>query len=244
MFANRHMGLYQRWHSGLNEIFKKEKSLIILEDDTLPSKTFFQFCDQMLVKYQDNHQISQINGYNYRSRVNITESYYFSNISELWGWATWSDRWLRYNNGDFEKWEQFKNDENYTKNFVNSTEYDYYYKIFDDAHKDIINSWEYNWVFSLKLHNLTSIFPKKSLVKNLGFGHIGASHTHQKLKYLSLTRNRKYDIKFPLTHPKTVEIHEHQVISDIEKRLLQNSKLSNFIYHSKKLFGSKKKINK
>ena len=66
MFADRHMGLYQRWHSGLNEIFKKEKSLIILEDDTLPSKTFFQFCDQMLVKYQYNHQISQINGYNYR----------------------------------------------------------------------------------------------------------------------------------------------------------------------------------
>lgn len=244
MFADQHMGLYDRWHSGLNDIFKSEESLIILEDDTLPSKSFFLFCDQLLTKYQNNHQISQINGYNYRSKVRISESYYFSNISELWGWATWSDRWLKHNNDDIKNWDEFKNNEIYKKNFFNKSEFDYYFKIFEDAHKNIINSWEYNWVFSLKLNNLISIFPKKSLVKNLGFGHKGATHTHQKLKYLSLTKNKKFNIQFPLIHPESIEIKEHQVVKDIEKRLLKNSNLSNLIYHSKKIFHIRRKNKK
>jgi len=235
IFADSHMGLNKRFHSALNYIFDIEQKLIILEDDTLPSKTFFRFCDELLEKYQDNYKISQINGYNYRSKINIHESYYFGNISEIWGWATWSDRWLSYNNKDFEKWDKLKNDESYTKNFVNSMEYDYYYKLFEDASRGIVSSWEYNWVFSLKLNNLISIFPKKSLVKNLGFGHKGATHTHQKLKYLSITKNKKYNIQFPLIHPTNIQHDNEQIKKDIEKRLLQNSQLSNIIYHLKKI---------
>ena len=244
IFAQEHMGLYKRWHSGLESIFNIEEKLIIIEDDTLPSKSFFRFCDELLEKYENDASISQINGYNYRSKVNIKESYYFSTISELWGWATWRDRWFEYNNDDFERWDQLKNDINYRENFINETEHDYYFKIFEDAHRDIINSWEYNWVFSLKLYNLICIFPQKSLVKNLGFGHIGATHTHQKLKYLSLTRNKKYDIKFPLIHPKKVECQNYQIQKDIEKRILKNSQLSNFIYHIKKIFNKQNGIKK
>ena len=65
IYSEKNLGLKKRWKSALDEIFLKEQSAIILEDDTLPSVSFFRFCDDLLEKYVSDKQIAQINGYNY-----------------------------------------------------------------------------------------------------------------------------------------------------------------------------------
>ena len=44
--------------------FNHENEGIILEDDCLPAKTFFQFCDEMLNHYRSNPKIRHISGSN------------------------------------------------------------------------------------------------------------------------------------------------------------------------------------
>ena len=83
IYSKKNLGLKKRWKSALDEIFSKEESAIILEDDTLPSISFFRFCDELLEKYKYKKQISQINGYNYFSKVSIKEDYYFTTYPEL-----------------------------------------------------------------------------------------------------------------------------------------------------------------
>ena len=66
-------------------------------------------------------------------------------------------------------------------------------------------------------NDLYALSPSKNLVKNLGFGHPGATHTHQKLKYYSITRNRKYELKFPLKHPKQILQKDELIINEFKK---------------------------
>ena len=52
------MGLKKRIYSGLNKVFKMYEHAIILEDDCLPNKSFFIFCQTMLNIYQKEKKIA------------------------------------------------------------------------------------------------------------------------------------------------------------------------------------------
>ncbi|MEQ8880645.1 MAG: nucleotide-diphospho-sugar transferase, partial [Cyclobacteriaceae bacterium] len=43
--------------SGFDEVFATEKQAIILEDDCIPSVSFFRFCDELLDKYSTDQRI-------------------------------------------------------------------------------------------------------------------------------------------------------------------------------------------
>ena len=84
----------------INWFFENNKQGIILEDDCMPSITFFNFCEKLLEKYDSNEKIMQINGYNggleYFNSNNA--SYFFSKLNTTWGWATWKRAWLKFDN--------------------------------------------------------------------------------------------------------------------------------------------------
>ena len=235
LFSDHNLGLKKRFKSGLDTIFNQEESLIILEDDTLPTSSFFRFCDELIEKYSDQKNIAQINGYNYLSKISKEESYYFSTYPELWGWASWSDRWFKYYNNDLDGWDEIKNTQAFKEKFFSEQEYGYFYKAYENAFNNVIDSWDFKWSFSLRINELLSVAPTTNLVKNLGFGHQGATHTHQKLKYLSVTKNKQYNIRFPIKHPQKVEINDTLIKKEFDKKQLENSKLSKIIYNFKKI---------
>ena len=235
LFSDHNLGLKKRFKSGLDTIFNQEESLIILEDDTLPTSSFFRFCDELIEKYSDQKNIAQINGYNYLSKISKEESYYFSTYPELWGWASWSDRWFKYYNNDLDGWDEIKNTQAFKEKFFSEQEYAYFYKAYENAFNNVIDSWDFKWSFSLRINELLSVAPTTNLVKNLGFGHQGATHTHQKLKYLSVTKNKQYNIRFPIKHPQKVEINDTLIKKEFDKKQLENSKLSKIIYNFKKI---------
>ena len=45
--------------SSIDDVLERE-TVIVLEDDQLVSKQFFEFCDLMLFKFKDNEKIFQI----------------------------------------------------------------------------------------------------------------------------------------------------------------------------------------
>jgi hypothetical protein len=241
LYQDVNIGLQKTFKQGLDYVFEKEERAIILEDDTLPNISFFRYCDELLDRYETNPRIAQINGYNYLSKVNIEESYYYSNYIEIWGWATWRDRWNKHYNKEFQNWNNIKHTEDFKDKFQSSNEYNYFYDMFENANKKIVISWEYPWTYSIRKNQLLAIAPKINLVKNLGFGHTGATHTHQKHKYLSVTRNKKFEMSFPLISPLEVDIKPDLNLSEFNKRLLKNSKLSLFIYRYKKIIHLLKK---
>ena len=96
LYSNTNMGLRERVLSGLDEVFSREDSAIILEDDCLPNVDFFRFTAELLENYASNDKVALISGNNFASNPQMVESYYFSTHANIWGWATWARTWHEF----------------------------------------------------------------------------------------------------------------------------------------------------
>ena len=104
-----------------------------------------------------------------------TASYYFSNRTHVWGWASWKRVWddydvnlVNFNVADVK--EQMKNiyeDDLIAEAWAN---------IFRNVKAGKINSWAYPLDFSNFFNNGLVIIPNENLISNIGFG-AGATHT-------------------------------------------------------------------
>lgn len=156
--------------------FSNVEQGIILEDDCLPNQSFFTFCENMLSTHKDDAQIMHIGGTNFQSKdISLSESYYYSRIVHVWGWASWKRAWDLYNvaideytKPTLRKW--FKDYE------FNKNSFLYWHKAFTSVKENQINTWDYQWTYALWKHNGLSIIPSQNLVTNIGFD-INATHT-------------------------------------------------------------------
>jgi len=69
LFRNKNLGCKYAVSSAIDWFFKNVKQGIILEDDCLPSQSFFRFCQEMLERYKDDERIMQISGTNVEGRA-------------------------------------------------------------------------------------------------------------------------------------------------------------------------------
>lgn len=200
-YLDSNIGIRQIFYIGLNFVFKYERKIIILEDDVIPSQSFFTFCDKLLDKYKNNLKISQIGGSNINdnlSKKNL-HSYFFSKYSNIWGWATWANRWTDYDN-NFTHLTHLLNSNNLKKAISNKSEYLFWKKYFCIHKKNkTIGTWDYAWTYTNFLKNRLSIVPKNNLINNIGFD-FGSGVNPQKLKNL-----KKSQINIKLNHPKKIQ---------------------------------------
>lgn len=171
IYSSTNLGCAKRVSTGLNEVFSKEEKAIILEDDTLPDISFFKYCEELLELYENNHQVFHISGCNeYPKAFNTNESYCFSSIINIWGWATWSRAWRSFDL-NMSSWEK-QNKQDFLKNWCSSRrEMDGKKKMFDlHCNNPDPWTWDYQWVYSCWKNNGLAITPRVNLVSNIGIG--------------------------------------------------------------------------
>lgn len=194
--SDNNMGCRDRIVSGLNWVFDKEESAIILEDDCLPSLTFLPFCELMLDKYKDDERVGVISGSNLIESSGKDNTYHFSKYCNIWGWASWRRVWKNY---DVEM--NLLNDsnlQNLRERFNYKYEYKYWCAVFSQTKSGGIQTWDYQLWLSVWLNGQISIVPSVNQIDNLGFGHIDATHTSGLHPAQHVTAG---NITFPLTEP-------------------------------------------
>ena len=173
LFRDKNLGSGIGVYEGINWFFEQEEQGIILEDDCLPNDSFFQFCGEMLYKYQTNEQIMLVSGSNYLlGLIDIKDSYYFSQVPATWGWATWRRAWKHMNyemTGFHEKVKDFPAVSKMWRHH------------WDEIVKGggVRDAWDFQWYFSIYEQHGICIHPKVNLVKNTGFDTDDATHTFQ-----------------------------------------------------------------
>lgn len=71
--------------------FSLTDKCIVLEDDVVPSVSFFSFCKEMLDRYENDERVMLISGINIEEKTEDVDSdYFFSATTFTWGWASWS----------------------------------------------------------------------------------------------------------------------------------------------------------
>ena len=77
--------------------FSLADKVMVLEDDVVPSLSFFPFCKEMLDKYEHDERISMVAGFNIDEiSPDCEDSYFFTSAFSIWGWASWrrvAQRW-------------------------------------------------------------------------------------------------------------------------------------------------------
>lgn len=182
---------------------------IILEDDLVPSDSFFLFCKEMLDKYENDERIDRICGRNNLGIYDIPYDYFFNIYGNSWGWASWkrvADKWEE--NYDFIEDEYAMN---LLKNLVSKkelTNHIAWKKTCKLHRKEKIPYWEYIIGAESFLNNRLSIYPSKNMIKNVGLD-INSTHAPSDIKKVSKEGQyyfnlEAYDLNFPLNHPKYV----------------------------------------
>ena len=197
-FAPTNMGCRRRVSSGLDWVFQQVDRAIILEDDCLPSPAFFQYCAQMLERYQDNPEVMTISGMTYFSgKHRIADSYHFSRYPLIWGWASWARAWRHYD-VDMKDWPQHKAD-GLLRRVIGDRLIELQMEdMFDHVHGGF-DTWDVQLLYaSIKRGGLNAI-PVTNMILNIGFGELA---THTTGGTPTPVRNMKLgELSFPLTHP-------------------------------------------
>lgn len=208
LFRDNNLGCKEAVSNAITWFFENEEMGIILEDDCLPSQSFFPFCKELLIKYKDDSRIWLIGGTNFLSKFHLENSpkYYFSKYDRSWGWASWRRAWKNYDK-KLSLWPEIKN-ANVLKNILYSDkEAKMYNHIFEQTYQGKIDTWDYQWLFTVLINNGLSIIPETNLISNIGFGG-EATHTFNgEHPYANLNRG---EVLFPLEHP-------NAIIPDFEK---------------------------
>ena len=197
-FSSVNLGCKLRVSSGLDWVFNNVEEAIILEDDCLPDSTFFQFCQELLERYRDDQRIGMISGDNFQfGFAQNDDSYYFSNITHIWGWATWRTRWSSDYDVEMSAWPKIRDEGAYLDWFHDATEKKSFYYRMEKTYNGEIDTWDNQWQFSSRLTGRISIMPNANLITNIVFGP-GATHTTVDSVVSNMSR---FPMRFPLKHP-------------------------------------------
>ena len=202
LLRDKNLGCGPAVSRAITWFFEQEADGIILEDDCLPDPSFFKFCEELLEYYKDNKKIMHISGDQFVPNFNNGASYYFAVNMHCWGWASWADRWNKY---EFDLSDY--NEKNVEKFSKNKAVQEYWRNILLMVKNKQINTWDYQWMFSIIKNNGLCINPSVNLISNIGFGE-NSTHTSDKNNLLANMPN--FEIK-EVVHHREIKIDEYAV---------------------------------
>jgi hypothetical protein len=165
LFRDKNLGCKYAVSRAITWFFEQEEQGIILEDDCLPSPSFFKFCEIMFDKYRGNKSVWMINGFNPHHPGISSSEYFLSQNPSAWGWASWRDRWVHYAvDIDYVRKEPYWLTSLKLPDYVIS----YYDKAFSNTASRKIDTWDYQLSFLILKNNGYVIKSFANLINNIG----------------------------------------------------------------------------
>lgn len=199
IYSEANLGCASRVSTGITAALAEDDRLIVLEDDCVPSPSFFAFCGELLDRYADDERVMAISGNNFQQGFSRTKaSYYFSKYPHCWGWATWARAWKHFDL-EIRGWPDFRDTGQLATVCTNQRELNYWTRIFNQVHAKKSSSWAFPWTLCCWMHSGLTALPDVNLVANAGFGE-DATHT----KRVSSLTNLPVGTIERLVHPEAV----------------------------------------
>ncbi|MEI6480332.1 MAG: nucleotide-diphospho-sugar transferase [bacterium] len=201
LFREKNLGCGKAVSEAITWFFENVEEGIILEDDCLPDQSFFHFCSELLERYRLNDKIFMISGDNFLPKsLKPKESYYFSKIAHIWGWATWKRAWREY---DFKMrdFPIFLENKTIEKIWTQKENQKYWLERFYEVTNGQIDTWDHQWTYTIWKNQGFSVAPSVNLISNIGFGSKGTHTTNPNDISSNLPRE---EMKFPLTINSTI----------------------------------------
>ncbi len=210
IYMDENKGMYAFGRMQNEFIWSKVDRCIFLEDDYVPSVSYFSFCAEMLEKYKDDLRIEMISGFNSMGVYEdaLPNDYFFSEQGwSIWGTAMWKRTMddyvypLPYAGDTYIKKRLEENLDDFSYGFAEK------YMNGELADNHVPGGEYYHSINSCLYHRLT-IVPTRNMISNIG--NIG-EHTSKSKAYAKrdamIYGTKTYEIEGEIKHP-------HYVIDD------------------------------
>lgn len=198
----------QQWAFSLTD------KCIVLEDDVVPSQSFFPFCKEMLDRYEHDERITMIAGFNTdevsplpENADSQTDSYFFTRAFSIWGWASWA-RVINNRDGEYgfvKDPQQFSLLKEKVIQYRQRKDLPHMAQWHAESGKQYFES--IFWAYML-LHDGLAIMPRVNLINNIGLNDGTHYATQLQLQPKRLRRQfemLRLELDFPLVHPQEVK---------------------------------------
>ncbi len=236
LFRDDNLGCGRGVSQAISWFFENVEQGIILEDDCLPHQSFFGFCEELLEKYKHDEKVYGISGNNFQKGIQRGDaSYFFSNYSHIWGWASWRRAWEHYD-FNLEQLEKFKENKLITKIDKRKIFESYWISIFKKTAIKEIDTWDYQWQFAVWNNEGLIASPNLNLISNIGFGQQATNTT-----VTSPFANMKTSGIGTLLHPKIIKV-DKQADRYASDKVFNITKIKKFTINGLKRFLKRKLI--
>lgn len=206
IYSDQNNGMYSMYFKMLDFVWSKVDSCIFMEDDIVPSVSFFSFCKEMLERYKDDMRVFGISGYNILGEYGDEKyDYFFCGMPSSWGYATW-----RHKDMIMYDYKAYFEDQYVLKLMKHLLSKIHYHQALDCKENGKVYNHppgpEFVKNISRATQNALFIIPRKNMVSNLGC--IDGSTHAQNYRILTKTEkelfnSKTYEIEI-IRHPKFV----------------------------------------
>jgi hypothetical protein len=153
--------------SGVTQLCEQAGRVIVLEDDLLLAPRFLDFVNQALERYAQEPRVMQVSGYMFPvDGTNELPQAFFCRLAPSWGWATWGDAWAQFRI-DGKALSREISDRADCLQFDMDGAYPYRAMLAAQARGEL-DVWGVRWYASMFLRDGLCLYPRQSLVRNIG----------------------------------------------------------------------------
>jgi len=215
-------GLAKSIIDGVTRLCDEFGRVIVMEDDLMTSPHFLEYMNNALTHYAHDSAVMQVAGYMFPAKLNIDEDALFLPFTSSWGWGTWKRAWQHFD-AESTAYARLASEPALRRAFDVEGRYQYF-RMLESQRRGETDSWAIRWYLSVfMLHGLT-LYPKKSLVRNLGFDGSGVNCVASNIEEEAMDENfqvRMLPREFAVTNA------YNDVLDDIPKPRLNLKTLVN-----------------
>ena len=160
------LGLAASIIDGVSKVCEAHGRVIVLEDDLVTSPFFLSFMNDALDCYKETPQVAAISGYHPPFKKRPADTF-FQRDADCWGWATWQRAWKKFNPDGKDLLSQLAQ-RGLLRLFDQDGSYPYV-GMLEEQIAGRNESWAIRWRASVILNDMLSLYPRDSLVCNIGF---------------------------------------------------------------------------
>jgi hypothetical protein len=172
--AASNRGLARSVIDGVTSLCASHGQVIVVEDDLLLARGFLSYMNEGLARYAAEERVMAISGYALDLGAR-NEGAAFLPVCSSWGWATWERAWAKFDESPRDLDRLASRD--FRRHFDLGDSYPYA-ALMEDQLAGRVDSWAIRWWWTMHQAGGLALFPRRSLVKNIGQGP-DATHTTQ-----------------------------------------------------------------
>lgn len=165
IYAETNKGLAASVIEGVTQMLESYGRVIVLEDDLVLSPHFLRFMNDGLDLYEHDDRVASIHGYIYPTGAALPETFFLQG-ADCWGWATWSRAWSGFER-DGSRLLAELHARRLSRHFDLEGQFPYT-GMLEDQIMGRNSSWAILWHASCYLKGLLTLYPGRTLVKNIG----------------------------------------------------------------------------